>query len=78
MTNSKTLYAVYQSSTDWDLEELGIDLDKVVDWYIKWDTLRVKRTEDSEWEAIEPTCHAEVFDHKHPDQIWLGGDRLED
>ena len=75
MTSSNTLYAVYAVSTEWDLEKLGIDLDAVEDWYVKWDTLRVKRTKDSEWEEIDPISsaewRAEIFCHEHPAQLWL-------
>ena len=84
MTNSNILYAVYEVSTEWDLEKLGIDLNAVEDWYVKWDTLRVKRTKDSEWEEIDPISsadlrqdNAEIFDHKHPDQLWLDGVRVD-
>jgi hypothetical protein len=77
MTNSNILYAVYEVSTEWDLEKLGIDLDAVEDWYVKWDTLQVKRTKDSKWEEIDPISNAEIFDHKHPDQLWLDGVRVD-
>jgi hypothetical protein len=85
MTNSNILYAVYEVSTEWDLEKLGIDLNAVEDWTVKWDTLRVKRTKDSEWEEINPISsadlrqdNAEIFCLEHPDQLWLDGVRVDD
>ena len=84
MTNSNILYAVYEVSTEWDLEKLGIDLNAVEDWTVKWDTLRVKRTKDSEWEEIDPISsadlrqdNAEIFCHEHPDQLWLDEVRVD-
>ena len=46
----KQLEAQYNAYSSWDLEELGLDLDKVYNWWVKWDTLHVIRTEGSEME----------------------------
>ena len=43
----RELRADYCTSSYWDLEELNLDLNKVHDWYVKWDTLNVMKTKDS-------------------------------
>ena len=49
----KELEAIYNAYSTWDLEELGLDLDKVHEWWVKWDTLHIIRTEGSEIEEFE-------------------------
>ena len=48
----KILEAQYNAYSSWDLEELGLDLDKVHEWWVKWDTLHVIRTKGSKMEEF--------------------------
>ena len=64
-----SLQAQYQNWSDWDLDEMGIDIRKVHDWYIKQDTLHIQREENGEWEEFEGFC--EQFDYKRPGDIYL-------
>jgi hypothetical protein len=48
----KELEAQYNAYSTWDLEELGLDLDKVHEWWVKWDTLHVIRTKGSKMEEF--------------------------
>jgi hypothetical protein len=41
-TKPRYLECIYETSTDFDLEELGIDWDKVDDYYVKYGSLTVK------------------------------------
>jgi hypothetical protein len=48
----KELEAIYNAYSTWNLEELGLDLDKVHEWWVKWDTLHVIRTKGSKMEEF--------------------------
>lgn len=59
-------------------DPLPFNIEDVHNWYIKWDSLNVQHTPDSEWVEYEPNISAED-DHdyiKRPEQVFL--DELED
>ena len=68
----KYLNAEYITESSWNLEELDIDLDKVFHWYIKWDVLRVARTEGSKYE--EHPAEIGDTDYKRPYRLDIDGD----
>lgn len=62
--------ADYVATSEW---ETDFDIEKVHDWYIKWDTLYVQHTPDSEVIKIEPCYSYESNDEfvKRPDRTWV-------
>jgi len=61
-----TLVASYEVNSEWDLDEIGINLDKVHDWDLKWNILNVQFEKDGEWFEYNPTFNGpEVFDYKY-------------
>ena len=66
----KTIQAHYENWSEWDLDDLGIDITKVHKWYIKYDYLNIQREENGEWEEFEGSCDG--FDYKRPDEITIG------
>ena len=72
----KYLNAEYFTVSSWDLEELDLDLDKVFDWYVKWDVLHVARTEDSEYEEF-PSDLGDP-DYKRPSRLHIDGEEVRD
>ena len=68
----KELEAGYNISSSWDLENLGLDLDKVQDWYVKWNVLNVMRTKDSKWEAFDGNVGEPEY--KRPDCLYIDGE----
>tara|TARA_R110002020_G_C15879701_1_gene738999 strand:- start:272 stop:499 length:228 start_codon:yes stop_codon:yes gene_type:complete len=71
----KYLNAEYIADSSWDLEELDLDLDKVFDWYVKWDVLRVARTEGSKYEEFPSEMND--TDYKRPYRLNIDGDQIE-
>ena len=75
---AKIVYAEYRISSSWDLdqlcEELGITTDDVVDYYVKWEKLRLTYT-DSDGDQVEVEyepnlfCASEHFDYKRPTEV---------
>ena len=70
MSESTSLQVNY-SSTSWF--EVEFDLNKVHDWYVKWDTLYVKQTSGSEWEEFDPISPAsdDYESVKHPVETFI-------
>ena len=75
---AKIVYAEYRVCSSWDLnqicEELGITTDAVVDYYVKWEKLRLTYT-DSDGDQVEVEyepnlfCASEHFDYKRPTEV---------
>jgi len=71
----KVLEAVYEVYTAWNLKELGIDLDKVYDWHVKWDKLHVQHNEYGSWYEYEPNMYkGHDNDFKRPSRYTMDGD----
>jgi len=70
----KELEATYTICSYWDLEDLGLDLDKIHEWYVKWDTLHVMRTKDSKWEEFESSVGE--ADYKRPYFMYIDGEEV--
>jgi hypothetical protein len=70
----KTLTATYTVYSDWDLDELNINLDEIHDWEIKYDTLSIQRIKDGEWEEFDGQTTEEQF--KHPSSIDVDGKKI--
>jgi hypothetical protein len=65
-----SIRADYVATSEW---ETDFDIEKAYYWYIKWDTLYVKQTPDSEQIEIEPCFSYERDDElaKRPYQVWV-------
>ena len=76
----KILEAQYNAYSTWDLEELGLDLDKVYNWWVKWDTLHVIRTEGSEMEEFLGSYSGdfEYLDAKRPACLLIDNEEVLD
>jgi hypothetical protein len=73
-----TIYANYQASSIWDLDEiceqLEITRDKITSYYVKWDKLFVSYIDqdgDEVEEEFEPNqfSASENFDWKRPESV---------
>ena len=51
------LIAKYSLTGTWDLDEIGVDLKVVHDWWVKWDTIYVQKEENGEIEEYEGSVH---------------------
>ena len=77
---AKIVYAEYRVSSTWDLdqicEDLGIATDDVVEYYVKWEKLRLTYI-DSEGDQVEVEyepnlfCASEHFDWKRPTEEYI-------
>jgi len=76
-TAMKELEAGYTTCSYWNLEDLSLDLDKIHEWYVKWDTLHVMRTKDSKWEEFESSGRANT-DYKRPYFMNIDGEEVTD
>ena len=68
---SKQVIATYTSTSIFDIEEYGLDLEIVYDYYVKWDELIVTVKEGDEPIIISATFSAED-DHestKYPTKL---------
>jgi len=45
---AKQLFAIYSCASQWDLDKLGVDLEQVFHWEIKWDRLHIWINEEDE------------------------------
>ena len=66
-----TLTAKYTVHSDWDLDKLGITINEINDWEIKYDTLSIQRVKDGEWEEFDGQTSEEQF--KRPFSIDVDG-----
>ena len=64
------LEAHYNAVNYWDLDELGLDLKNVKDWYVVGNVLHVQRKEGDTHEEFESEWEPD-FDHKHPTRLFL-------
>ena len=68
----RILEAIYEVGTAWNLKELGIDLNKVYDWHVKWDKLHVQHNENGSWYSYEPNMYqGHNSDFKRPERYNL-------
>ena len=82
---SQQIEVVYQIDSTWflgkDSDEtenpLPFELEDIHDWFIKYDTLNVQHTPDSEWVRYEPHHGAEYYDFKRPDEVYVNGEKVE-
>ena len=72
-----TLQAHYGNWSEWDLNEMGIDITKVHEWYIKWDCLNIQREEYGEWEEFEGWMHEDNLDFKRPYEVYCDDRKIE-
>ena len=71
------LIANYSLTGTWDLEELGVDLKVVHDWWGKWDTLYVQKEENGEIEEYEGSVHYDANEYlKRPVDMYLDGEMV--
>ena len=70
------LIANYSLTGTWDLEELGVDLKVVHDWWVKWDTLYVQKEENGEIEEYEGSAHDAHEYLKRPVDMYLDGEMV--
>ena len=63
----RKLEANYEVSTAWDLKELGINLNKVYDWHVKYDKLYIQYNEGGAWYDYAPNMYEGYnSDFKYP------------
>jgi hypothetical protein len=71
------LIANYSATGTWDLEELGVDLKVVHDWWVKWDTLYVQKEENGEIEEYEGDAEEGADGYlKRPVDMYLDGEMV--
>ena len=62
-----TVEAYYTASSSF---EVSVDLEKVYNWWIKWDTLYIQEVEDGPVEEFEPEySNIEDLDIKRPHDV---------
>jgi hypothetical protein len=70
------LIANYSTTGTWDLEELGVDLKVVHDWWVKWDTLYVQKEENGDIEEYEGDAADDHEYIKRPVDMYLDGEMV--
>tara|TARA_R100001230_G_C5500576_1_gene44732 strand:+ start:266 stop:526 length:261 start_codon:yes stop_codon:yes gene_type:complete len=74
--DTQSIEAYYSDCISFNLEELGIDIGSVDDWYIKYQILHVTFKDGTQ--AIYNSTHEYEIDCKRPDSlIFLDKDRVE-
>ena len=64
-----TIFATYNITLTWDLENLGIDPKDIEKYYIKYRTLHIKLNNNEEWFEFEPENDPKEFDFKYPNSV---------
>ena len=70
------LIADYSTSGRWDLDEIGVDLKVVHEWWVKWDTLYIQREENGDIVDYEGGAEEDHEYLKRPMNIYLDGEMV--
>ncbi len=73
---TKRIVATYYLISTFDIDELGIDMNDVKEWFIKYDKLYINWKDDTRAQSEYEPTDSNVDDHdlKHPDDEELDDD----
>ena len=74
--NMNELIANYSTSGYWDLDEIGVDLKVVHNWWVKWDTLYIQREKNGDIKEYEGGVEQDHEYMKHPMSLELNGEEI--